>query len=325
MSAFDPPFATNGELRAPTANEKSLGFPCGPVSQALFNFLINRLEGNIDNIADQAGVTAAAEDDATVLFRAVDALIAAAIGSGDTSNFVLFTQARARLPIFPEVQNTAGTIVVTAPSTGTVRVPAGTNFLHRGIFLITTAQTDFPTDPSKTYHLRWNPTDGFVLRDLASGVYNPSTLAEGNAAFDSSFDDMLVARIVTNSSNVATITNLSNKNILRNLLLIDEAFTRTTAAGTGGIWVAPFTPTPLNWARTPAFTGSASRTGLGGAVGTVPEEPAVRITGSHSDSSGSATASINRYGLSPVVVIDMNTSTATSLSMTIQLSATLIA
>jgi hypothetical protein len=178
MSAFDPPFATNGELRAPTASEKSLGFPCGPASQALFNFLINRLEGNIDNIADQAGVSALAEDDATVLFRAVDALIAAAIGSGDTSNFVLFTQARARLPIFPDVQNTAGTIVVTAPSTGTVRVPAGVNFLHRGIFLVTTAQTDFPTDPSKTYHLRWNPTDGFVLRDLASGTYNPGTLAE---------------------------------------------------------------------------------------------------------------------------------------------------
>jgi hypothetical protein len=211
MSAFDPPFATNGELRAPTSSEKSLGFPCGPASQALFNFLINRLEGNIDNIADQAGVSALAEDDATVLFRAVDALIAAAIGSGDTSNFVLFTQARARLPIFPDVQNTNGTIVVTAPSTGTVRVPAGVNFLHRGIYLVTTAQTDFPTDPSKTYHIRWNPTDGFVLRDLASGTYNPGTLAETNVAFDSAFDDMLVARVITNSSNVATITNLANK------------------------------------------------------------------------------------------------------------------
>ena len=211
MSAFDPPFATNGELRAPTASEKSLGFPCGPASQALFNFLINRLEGNIDNIADQAGVAADAEDDQTLLFRAVEALIAAATGGGDTSQFVLVTQARARLPIFPDVQNTAGTIVVTAPSTGTVRVPAATNFLHRGIFLITTAQTDFLTDPSKTYHLRWDPTNGFRLLDLASGTYNPSALAENNVAFDSTFDDMLVARVITNSSNVATITNLSNK------------------------------------------------------------------------------------------------------------------
>jgi hypothetical protein len=250
MSAFDPPFATNGELRAPTANEKSLGFPCGPASQALFNFLINRLEGNIDNIADQAGVAAAAEDDQTLLFRAVDALISAATGGGDTSNFVLFTQARARLPIFPDIQNTNGTIVVTAPSTGTVRVPAGVNFLHRGIFLVTTAQTDFATDPSKTYHLRWNPTDGFVLRDLASGTYNPGTLAESNVAFDSAYDNMLVARVITNSSNVATITNLVNKtSIFSNG---DEAFDPGQLVyedNTAPSAIANFVTKPLNWAR----------------------------------------------------------------------------
>jgi hypothetical protein len=252
MSAFDPPFATNGELRAPTSSEKSLGFPCGPASQALFNFLINRLEGQVDNIADQAGVSALAEDDATVLFRAVDALIAAAIGSGDTSNFVLFTQARARLPVFPDVQNTAGTIVVTAPSTGTVRVPAGTNFLHRGIFLVTTTQTDFSTDPSKTYHLRWNPTDGFVLRDLASGTYNPGTLAESNAAFDSTYDDMLVARVITNSSNVATITALANKNRLR--IRGEEFFGGTQLTfedDKNPSAINNFVTKTINWARSP--------------------------------------------------------------------------
>lgn len=245
MSAFDPPFATNGERRAPTPTEKSLGFPCGPASQALMNFLVNRLEGQVDNIADQAGITANAEDDLTVLFRAVDALIAAAVGTEDTAQYVLFTQARARLPIFPDVQNAAGTIVVTAPSTGTVRVPAGVNFLHRGIFLVTTSQTDFPTDPSKTYHLRWNPTDGFVLRDLASGSYNPSTLAENNVAFDSTFDDMLVARVITNSSNVATITNLSNKARL-------ESEQSSTGSGDAASEVGSYSNTfALNWARTP--------------------------------------------------------------------------
>jgi hypothetical protein len=247
MSAFDPPFATNGELRAPTPTEKSLGFPCGPASQALFNFLINRLEGQVDNIADQAGITAAAEDDATVLYRAVDALIAAAIGSGDTSNFVLFTQARTRLPIFPDVQNTAGTIVVTAPSTGTVRVPASVNFLHRGIFLITTTQTDFSTDPSKTYHLRWNPTDGFVLRDLASGTYNPSALAETNIVFDTTYDDMLVARVVTNSSNVATITPLSNKSRLQ----ITDAVAATNIQQPLVDNARGDVISTLNWSRTP--------------------------------------------------------------------------
>jgi hypothetical protein len=275
MSAFDPPFATNGELRAPTPTEKSLGFPCGPASQPLFNFLINRLEGQVDNIADQAGVSALAEDDLTLLYRAVDALIAAAVGGADTSQYVLFSQARARLPIFPEIQNTAGTIVVTAPSTGTVRVPAGTNFLHRGIFLITTAQTDFPTDPSKIYHLRWDPTNGFRLLDLASGTYNPGTLAETNVAFDSTYDDMLVARVITNSSNVATITNLANKSRLENsgeFYLDAQTMTHQdevpAATITGGQIQA------LNWARRPK-TSLHTQTGFDIQPGAVPPTRAI--------------------------------------------------
>jgi hypothetical protein len=212
MADFTPPFAEDGERRLPTTTEQALGLSCDPQQlRELLNGIFNLHQGQIKTIADEAGVTPSGDGDKTLLNRAVLALIAAATGGGDTSAFVLFSQARARLPIFPEVLNTAGTIVVTAPSTGTVRVPAGTSFLHRGIFTVTTTQTDFSTDPSKTYHLRWNPTDGFVMRDLASGTYNPGTLAEANVAFDSTFDDMLVARVITNSSNVATITNLANK------------------------------------------------------------------------------------------------------------------
>jgi hypothetical protein len=297
MSAFDPPFATNGELRAPTASEKSLGFPCGPASQPLFNFLINRLEGQVDNIADQAGVSALAEDDLTLLYRAVDALIAAAVGGADTSQYVLFSQARARLPIFPEIQNTAGTLVVTAPSTGTVRVPAGTNFLHRGIFLITTAQTDFPTDPSKTYHLRWNPTDGFVLRDLASGVYNPGTLSESNPVFDSAFDDMLVARVITNSSNVATITNLANKaRMTSDQTVTGDAAVITTGSGNDG---ARYTANvSWNFARTPLVM-------LQGHVGQTGSAGARYINGYANDIGDKA---VTRYGATASVTSDWDSS-----------------
>ncbi|MEH7848465.1 hypothetical protein [Rhizobium laguerreae] len=206
-----------------------------------------------------AGVTGSS-DDLTQLLQAIQFLIAAATGGGDTSNFVLMPAARSRIPIFPEVLTADGRIPVTSPSAGQVRVPAGYDFLHRGIFAVTTVQTDFATVANKTYHLRWSPVAGFALKDLADSGYNPTALAETNEAFDSLYDNMLVARVVTNASNVPTITNLVNLNRL-------EAEVTTagpgTAAGDNISYSNTFT---LNWSRTPkaqvvgsvVFTGTSS-------------------------------------------------------------------
>lgn len=213
MADFNPPWANGADRREPTGAEQDGGFQCGPADMALFNWLNWATQSEINKVIMQAGLVPS-NSDMTQLYQAIQALIAAATGGGDVSNYVLMTQARARLPIFPEVQNAQFHFGVITPGTGQIRVPAGVTFLHRGIFPITSVQTDFATDPSKTYHLRWNPTDGFSLKDLTSGVYNPSTLAETVANFDSTYDDMLVARVITNSSNVPTITNLINKNLI---------------------------------------------------------------------------------------------------------------
>lgn len=247
MTAFTDPFGSLGAKRAPTTTEKEQGLPCGPLDRFLWTFLIHRLEANIKDVMDTGGVSALAEDDATALRRAIEAMIAAATGGGDTSQFVLFSQARARLPIFPDVQTADGKLTVTAPSTGTIRLAAGATFLHRGIFPVTTVQADFPTDPSKTYHLRWDPTNGFRLLDLASGTYNPSTLAETNVAFDSTYDDMLVARVITNSSNVATITTLANKARLTMTGSVTGSAT-PSALNNSARFDGSVT---LNWARSP--------------------------------------------------------------------------
>lgn len=248
MADFDPPFADQGERRLPTTTEQQQGFPCGPASRELFNGLFWLLQGQIKEIANEAGVIPSQEGDITLLKRAVLALIDAATGGGTADNYILMDQARSRLPIYPDVQHETGHLGVLSPSTGTVRVPGSRTFLHRGIFPVTTVQTDFATDPSKTYHLRWNPTDGFVLRDLASGTYNPGTLAETNATFDSSYDDMLVARVVTNSSNAATITNLIN----RHSLLYMEATQMVPAHQNSGANDARFNFSwTYNFARTP--------------------------------------------------------------------------
>lgn len=199
-----------------------------------------------------AVITAAGIDgsnaDLTQLLQAIQALISAATGGGDTSNFVLMPAARARLPIFPEVLTSDGRIPVSAPSTGTVRVPAGYDFLHRGIFAITTVQVDFVTVANKTYHLRWNPTNGFQLKDLADAGYNPTALTEADVGFDSTYDNMLVAKVVTSAGNVATITALANKSDLTVQQMIQG--TNIHNSDSNPTWFDIIHT--MNWARKPS-------------------------------------------------------------------------
>lgn len=228
MANFNPAFSTSADFRMPTSDERQNGFPCGPADRELFNGLFHRIEAELGNVIVAAGITPS-DDSFTQVLEAIEAIISTATG-GNPAGYILMDQARARLPIYPDVQNADGRINITSPANGSIRVPGGVTFQHRGIFPVTTAQTDFPTVASKIYHLRWNPTDGFTLRDLADVTYNPSTLNETNEAFDSGFDDMLVARIVTNASNVPTITNLANKDRL---------------------WLDYFTTITTGWTSTP--------------------------------------------------------------------------
>lgn len=247
MANFTPPFAENGERRFPDATERDLGFLCGAAARALFNGLLHRLEAEVGEVISHAGLVGD-DGDLTQLRQSIQAMIDASTGGGDPDQFLLVSQARARLPIYPDVLAAAGHFGVITPATGQVRIPAAVTFQHRGIFPITTVQTDFATDPSKTYHLRWNPTDGFQLKDLASGGYNPGTLAESDVSFDSTYDDMLVARVITNSSNAVTITNLINKD--RYLLEVKK-----TTMETGPNWgVLPGLTAQINLARKPKLS-----------------------------------------------------------------------
>lgn len=303
MADFDPPFATSGERRLPTSTEQANGITCGPLDRTLFNGIFNLHNGNIGRVIAEAGVTGP-DGDLTKLFRAIQTLIASATGSDpsdplDTSQFVMFPQARARLPIFPEIQTSDGRMTIISPGTGQVRVPGGVNFLHRGIWQVTTAQTDIATDASKTYHLRWNPTDGIVLRDLASGTYNPGTLPEADPSFDSTYDDMLIARIVTNSSNVPTITNLSNSN----RLMLTQ---RTTGLGTPGgppsdaslYYTGSIT---IGWARTPV---------LRHVTGGLAADPTIRGSMDWGANMIQAVPTVTRYGASAQIRSDWQEGTS---------------
>lgn len=234
------------------------------------------------------------EEDLQQVRKAIAAMISAATGGGDTSQYLLMSQARARLPFFPEILSADGRMNVSSPATGTILVPAAVSFQHRGIFPVSTSSYSegartFTTVANKTYHLRWDQTNGFRLRDVVDATYNPTLLAETNPIFDSSFDDMLIARVVTNSGNVAAVTNLMNKDrsgFRQYTGRLTDVFVDNNIYGTNGVR-RNNNLFQYDWARTPLM--SSIDVVMGAA------EPSPTGTGIHGAANAVFNKIINRY------------------------------
>ncbi|KEC73896.1 hypothetical protein RLPCCGM1_c2015 [Rhizobium leguminosarum bv. phaseoli CCGM1] len=113
------------------------------------------------------------------------------------------------------------------------------------------AARTFTTAASKTYHLRlaYDVNTGvqtLSLKDLSSVGYNPSALAEGNVAFDSTYDDMIIALVTTSAGNVPTVKPLKNASRLT-ATAQRTTFVINTNAAIG--WV--YDPITVDWARQP--------------------------------------------------------------------------
>lgn len=155
---------------------------------------------------------------------------------------------------YPEVETADGKLLVNIGS-GEITVDDEQTFVHRGCRQIDCADysapaRNFATLANKTYHLRWRWASGtpvFVLKDLADSGYNPTVAAETDAGFDSTYDDMLVAKVETNGSNGITVTSLVNRHALRSADLLSGAVTSSS-----GLNSASRTDSiTKNWARTP--------------------------------------------------------------------------
>lgn len=220
---FVLPFANAALKRDPTTAERAGGFPCGPADAALFNQLFFQLQAELGHLIEYSGQTDSTEDMQQVR-KAIEALIMAAIGGlgegeePDLTGFILLSQARQRLPIFPTIATSDNRMNVSSPGSGSILVPPTISILHRGIFPLSTSdftelERTFATVANKTYHVRMNLAAGaeaLTMTDVTNGTYNPGALPETDKAFDTTYDSMLIARVVTNGSNVATITNLRN-------------------------------------------------------------------------------------------------------------------
>lgn len=202
-----------------------------------------------------AGLTPSGEDLQQVR-KAVVAIFESLSGEGPSESYVTIGQARTRMLAYPDVQTADGRINVISPGAGIVQIPSGVTILHRGIFPISTSDfieddRTFETAANKTYHCYMDLSvgeDGTPhLVEVTDETYNPDLLPEGSAIFDSTRDKALLARIVTSAGNVATITNLANRDRLEDIRRLDGS-----AGSNNGQNEARFNFTSaINWARTP--------------------------------------------------------------------------
>lgn len=102
-----------------------------------------------------------------------------------------------KLPIYPEVMSDDNRLNMMLEN-GHLLIEDGQIIRLYGWLEVNTsdyAVKSFPIEETKTYHLRFNLTDGFYLKDLSDVEYNPDSLDESDATFDTNYDDMNLALV----------------------------------------------------------------------------------------------------------------------------------
>ncbi len=214
-------------------------------------------------------------------------------------------------PIFPHITVNGG-IMSVASANAQVSIPAGQTFIHRGGVLYNSSDTaaglrTFSTVANKTYHLRWRYNGGaplFALLDLANAGYNPGGLPETHANFDSSFDDMLIARVVTNAANTPVVTALLNRHSLAH----SEILPGTNGQLVGQQGASFRFQSSFAWGRSP----STYSLGLAKMINTSADDSDFNIfpnglprTPNTAEHAHAPSVPVTRYGVDCIVMLDM--------------------
>lgn len=245
-------------------------------------------------VIEGAGLTPS-DSDLTQLLQAIQTIAAGA--GGDAAVF-------AYNPVFPEIISNGGVCSV-ASSSGQVVLATGQQWIWRGGVLYNSSAIDvgdrtLSTVANKTYHMRWRFNAGsptLALYDLADGGYNPGALAETDAAFDTTYDDMLIARVVTDGSNLPAVTALFNKNRLTQQIVSSGSMTSDPGANNARrVYTASW-----NLARTPIVTTTIRR--LAAVNG---EDQDLRLHPQAASWAGYGGSDyVNRYGTSTTLLADI--------------------
>lgn len=182
------------------------------------------------------------------------------------------------LPFYPEIESTDGKISVTDNGDGTITIDPDQVIRWRGFRRFNTSDFSagdrtFAHSADKTYHLRFYPpghgdasnaanwpNGRFALKDLASSGYNPGSEDEADGVFNTGYDDVLLARIVTNGSNIPEIKSLRNSHqMVKTVLHDDDDLVDSGANGSRTFFEVVF-----DWARTPEVILTPVRAGQNG-------------------------------------------------------------
>lgn len=160
-------------------------------------------------------------------------------------------------PIYPEIITAGGVFAFSNP-VGQVIINDGAEWMHRGLVRYTTVEfaagaRTFATTASKTCHLVWDAPGTGLATPIANYPRGRFSLidrtgaspAEADVSYDTTYDRMLCALVVTNAGNAPTVTPLINRAVL-------FATLNKTTYDIGASWgVLPGLNVTLNWSRTP--------------------------------------------------------------------------
>lgn len=152
-------------------------------------------------------------------------------------------------PIYPEITSANNVFSASLIAAGQVVLASGLKWVHRGLnqyvsdVAFSSGDRSFAVAASKTYHLRWyapgtgraTPTASFpngrlYAEDLSDHVtYNPAALAETDRSFDTTYDNMLFAKVVTDAAAAPTVTWLINR------MFLAASFTDNVTGGAGSV------------------------------------------------------------------------------------------
>ncbi|MEM5529547.1 tail fiber protein [Gammaproteobacteria bacterium AS21] len=150
------------------------------------------------------------------------------------------------LPIFPEIINNDKKLLISL-SVGKLTIAENQVIRFRGWRDINTdnlSNLSFTLDLAKTYHLRFDIDNELSLNDIESSDYNPDSLSESDRSFDTTYDNVLLAKI--SNGVVTTLINQSEPFSLT----YDGLPNSADATPTGNDYVGSF-ELPLNWSRSP--------------------------------------------------------------------------
>ena len=101
-----------------------------------------------------------------------------------------------QIPIYPEILTDSKVFQMDLVGSD-FTVAAGQEIRMRGWNDISTDDLDrsFSIDISKTYHVRFSVESGVYLKAVDDIAYNPDSLDESDRSFDTTYDDVLLARI----------------------------------------------------------------------------------------------------------------------------------